>query len=93
MGETMKLFTDEHAERMKENAGKPYRPANGTEGMMFEDAWCDGCAKRLDDWELGGGCSILDASMLFDAEEEGYPKELRIGTNGQPECTARRVKE
>jgi len=32
-----KMYNDELAKMVK--PGSPYRPSNGTEGMIFEDRW------------------------------------------------------
>jgi hypothetical protein len=65
----------------KDSVGKPYRPSNGTESDIFMGTWCRGCRKNS--W-----CRIIDRSMIFDEEDKGYPRALRIGDNGQPECTS-----
>ena len=53
------MFTKDHAERLKENAGKPYRPSNGTEGSMFQDRFCSQCTKDNLGDEGKGGCEII----------------------------------
>lgn len=75
------LYTDSHAEANKANAGMPYRPANGHEGVMFECSWCHKC-------QIENKCEIFRASIRFDEDDPQYPKELIIGVDGQPECTA-----
>jgi len=72
--------------------GKPYMPANGTEGCDFEDAWCAHCKNRNGDggWEdefgndVEGRCHLLDKA--FYAEQ---PTEWKW-RNGKPVCTAYR---
>lgn len=81
---------------------KPYRPSNGTEGMMFQEEWCERCERdrafRAD--QNNDGCSILSATMVYMADDPKYPKEwvyepeamkrdgcLTIGEGGA-RCTA-----
>ena len=81
----------------KSKAGKPYRPGNGTEGEMFEDAFCENCKRDQayrsygleipnDDGSIG--CPILAAMLGFGTDEPGYPKELIYDRKGKPTCTA-----
>ena len=87
------LFTKDHAERLKECAGKSYRPSNGTEGAMFQDMFCQLCTKdNLDDEGLGG-CEIILRSMGYGTEDKGYPKEWIYDKDGQPICTALNLRE
>jgi hypothetical protein len=82
---------------------KPYRPSNGEEGLMFQEAWCDRCMRDRAFRESDGnaeGCSILSSSMLYETDDPKYPKEwvwepaalqrdggLTIGPSGA-RCTA-----
>jgi hypothetical protein len=75
-----KMWPQRVADARKRSAGKPYRPSNGTEGDIFESQWCLGC-------HFNGRCGVLIYSMGYAADEKGYPKELVIGPDGQPECT------
>ena len=55
---------------------KPYRPSNGTEGMMFQEVFCDKCKHdNFDEETLKGGCEILANSLFFGVDDENYPKE------------------
>ena len=63
---------------------KPYRPSNGTEGMMFREEWCNRCEhERLyREYEIRGyrgprpeSCSILDATLFLATDDPEYPKE------------------
>lgn len=81
-----KLFDDDLARAIKESGSKHYRPSNGTEGMMFMERWCEQCSKCVET-EYGMDCTIITNSMLFDADEEGYPPEWTYD-EGQPCCTA-----
>jgi len=69
--------------------GQPYRPSNGTEGMMFEELYCNQCALEDYDHETGtGGCDILTRALAFDMDDPEYPKEWIHGPDGQPKCAA-----
>ena len=59
-----------------------YRPANGTEGDLFQSHWCAGCERDRD-----GDCPILAATMAYDIDDVAYPPEWIVGRDG-PECTA-----
>ena len=73
---------------------KPYRPSNGTEGMMFMDDWCARCARdaatRKGDYEHG--CRILARSLTYNLGDAEYPREWIQCTEGEPfgekRCTA-----
>lgn len=70
--------------------GRPYMPANGTEGELFQDGWCAHCTRdaefRRQFDETGNpqvdGCEILAASMRGE-----QPKEW-LHRKGEPICTA-----
>jgi hypothetical protein len=66
---------------------RPYRPSNGTEGMIFMEEWCDTCAKENGDRH----CSILGKSMFLFTTDKGYPKELIYNHDGSPVCLAHRT--
>lgn len=61
-------------------AGKPYRPANGTEGDFFHEWFCDRCRYE-------STCALLLASMLYQIDDPEYPKEWKHNEKGQPVCT------
>lgn len=65
---------------------EPYRPSNGTEGDYFMAEWCDRCVN--DDYDNDVYCHILGATMAFDKNEEGYPKDTWVYFNGKPTCLA-----
>lgn len=79
------MYTDEMANELKKDAGKKWRPSNGTEGDMFQEIYCKKCQK---DEVNGEVCDILTYSFFFDIDHENYPKELQIGNDGQPTCMA-----
>ena len=73
-----------------------YRPANGTEGMWFEEKWCNNCKKI----RIGTSaptkpneCNIYDLSLFYDTDDPEYPKELIFDKNGNACCTAFEKKE
>ena len=64
-------------------ANKPYLPSNGTEGMVFDEAWCSRCKRDMAFRNgVGEGCPILAASF------RGQPKEWVHDKDGEPTCTA-----
>lgn len=75
--------------------GKPYRPSNGSEGMVFEEAWCFLCryfvTKRNEDYD---DCTrgILVRAHGFEPDEKGYPKQWRYDDRGRPICSAFRAR-
>ena len=73
-----------------------YRPSNGTEGVIFMDAWCSKCAK---DAEMNGTvrsgdakpeqlCPIIAATMAYDEDDPKYPREWQYDASDHPVCTA-----
>jgi hypothetical protein len=78
------IYPASAAELYREETGKAYQPSNGMEGSVFMENWCFKCRR----WDLETGCPIQDATMLHGVDEPGYPKEWRIGDDGQPECAA-----
>jgi hypothetical protein len=74
---------------------RPYRPSNGTDGMIFDDAWCSRCqhdATARED-ERAFGCEILSRTLIFARDDAEYPTEwveddvpYKAGSN--PRCTA-----
>jgi hypothetical protein len=70
--------------QFKDQAGKPYRPSNGTEGEIFMEKWCERCMLDTED----NPCEILTCALCFDIDESDYPKEWRYDYAGRPMCTA-----
>lgn len=73
-------------------AGKPYQPSNGTEGLMFQERFCDRCihetlARRTGDVETYG-CRIYLHVLLYDKDDPKYPSEWTHDFKGRPVCTA-----
>ena len=71
--------------------GRPYMPANGTEGEIFQEDWCAHCTHDAEfrrQWdETGGnpqcdGCEILAASLRGEQPKEWFYHK------GQPICSA-----
>ena len=78
------IYPAELAERCKADAGKPYRPSNGTEGEVFFSAYCSDCTKS----QREEPCSIEGAAMFNRITDPDYPKQWIYGKDGQPKCTA-----
>lgn len=67
---------------------QPYRPSNGTEGMIFYEVWCAHCKhENYSDSHPERGCQILADTMCYDIGDPEYPKEWIIGPGGA-RCTA-----
>lgn len=64
-----------------DQAGKPYRPSNGTEGMMFEERFCDRC-------KIAEGCEIPFNAMVYEIESPEYPSQWVFDSSGRPTCKA-----
>ena len=79
---------------------RPYRPSNGTEGMIFADRFCDRCKREAKYRRTGDGadgCSIATAVFIYDVKDPNYPKEWVISlgdtTNMTARCTAFRPED
>ena len=78
------MYTDDLANELKKMAGHKWRPANGTEGIIFQETYCENCVQDQDE---DNPCEIIGRSMCFDIDSKEYPKEWQIGKDGQPICT------
>lgn len=68
--------------------GEPYMPANGTEGMDFEEQWCAHCSRDAafrNTWDAPNGpedgCDILANAMAGEQPAEWTWR------NGKPHCS------
>lgn len=71
---------------------RPYRPSNGTEGMIFEDRFCDRCkreAKYRRTQDGADGCRIATMAHTFDIGAPEYPKEWVVSLGDTTDMTAR----
>lgn len=84
-----KLYSDKLAALYKGSQEK-YRPSNGTEGLEFQDRWCEQCQKdeagHREDFKHG--CPILAAALAFNKLQPGYPPQWVHDDEGQPCCRA-----
>ena len=69
-------------------AWEAYRPSNGTEGLLFQEAWCARCAHDLTE-----GCPILRRTLFHEIGDPEYPVEWIRQANdtewpGTARCTA-----
>lgn len=95
-GTVIKIYPETWADLTSEEAGKPYQPSNGTEGMCFVDSWCGNCArdkamsegKPIEDCDDDEKCDIIANSMAYDRDDPRYPKAWVYGKDGHPCCTA-----
>ena len=69
---------------------KPYKPSNGTEGIIFQEQFCDRCLHNQDiDDECGVGCPILIATFFASIGAPSYPNQWVEDDNGSnPRCLA-----
>ena len=88
-----RIFPDDLAASLKERGvcGKPYRPSNFTEGEIFRESYCTHCFRN--EPEKGGGCDIAVETFWLAVDDPKYPKEWVYGDDGQPTCTAFKVKK
>ena len=71
-----------------EEAGEPWLPSNGTEGMEFHAAFCDNClyerwTHHMEENREEDKCAILSEAFLGDTQ----PKEWQYDDEGYPHCT------
>jgi len=69
---------------------KPYRPSNGTEGMIFMEHFCFECIHEKFSHTQNQAdlkCEIMTNSMIYDLDESGYPKEWIRNEREEPLCT------
>ena len=71
-----------------QSAGKSFQPSNGTEGMMFTDAFCDNCLHQHPDPNHKKQCMILCRTMCHSPKDKEYPEEWVYNDEGWPVCTA-----
>lgn len=79
------MYRDDFAEVLKKHAGEKWRPANGTEGIMFMEQFCYRCSEDDGEDKL---CEICTNTMIYDTKDDEYPKEWQYGNDGQPICAA-----
>jgi|HubBroStandDraft_4_1064222.scaffolds.fasta_scaffold223250_2 hypothetical protein len=65
---------------------KLWRPSNGTCGEIFRFDWCDKCSRE----SAVTQCKILTQTLIYDIDDEDYPKEWIADDDGwsNPRCTA-----
>ncbi len=71
---------------------KKYRPSNGTEGMIFEDRFCDRCkreAKYRRTHDGADGCMIATRAHAYDVNDDKYPTEWVVNRFDPTDMTAR----
>ena len=64
-----------------------YRPSNGTEGMAFQNQFCDRCAKNPISMDAKNQCNILLKTLIYDVSDKKYPKQWHYTENG-PICSS-----
>jgi len=83
------IYPPELAALFKESVGQKYRPANGREGIAFNQTFCDKC-KHDSDFRagIGDGCEISYRTLCYKVTDPEYPSEWQYTADGQPTCTA-----
>ena len=74
---------------MKDQKQK-YRPSNGSEGMAFQEKFCESCIHEKFIHTAADGdkqCDILSRSMIYDVEDFDYPEEWIYDRHDRPTCT------
>ena len=72
-----------------EEAGKPFCPPNGTDGEIFEEAFCFNCVRdQAFQNNEGDSCPIAFDVMMWPVDDPRYPKEWVFDSEGWPVCTA-----
>ena len=69
---------------------RPYRPANGCEGVAFQEEFCFRCVKDALYRETDNGadgCEILSRTYLYSVTDSLYPQEW-VSDEVGPRCTA-----
>lgn len=61
---------------------RKYRPANGTEGMIFMENWCDWCKHNENE-----DCEILGKTFMYYEDDPDYPMQWIYDENDNPICT------
>ena len=67
-----------------DNAGEPYLPSNGSEGIWFCDKFCDNCIHQHPDPDNKLQCDDILLQSLIGNQ----PKEWIYDNEGKPTCTA-----
>lgn len=65
-----------------------YRPSNGTEGTCFEEKFCMNCINCDPNPNGKKQCDIWMHAIMFDLNDEEYPKEWVYDHEDNPTCTA-----
>ena len=76
---------------MGKDTGKKYCPSNGTEGMMFTEKFCEQCIHEKfmhTQNENDKKCQIFTDTLVYDVQDEKYPKEWQYDQNDNPTCTS-----
>jgi hypothetical protein len=70
--------------------GSRYMPSNGTEGMVFLDAWCSRCErdKELNGTKDAGDCGDGDWCPIVAASYRDEAVEWREMEDGSTKCLA-----
>jgi hypothetical protein len=68
-------------------ATEPYRPSNGTEGLIFMGRFCGRCERDRayrEDPEHNEGCPLIAYALAFEIDHPKYPKEWVRDVDSDP---------
>jgi hypothetical protein len=93
---TIRIYPESWASMNVDQAGKKYRPCNGSEGELFIGTWCGTCERDhgmlkglpLEECDDNQVCDIIARTFTYSVDEPEYPAEWKYGKDGQPRCTA-----
>ncbi len=85
-------MTPEVLYQFKDCAGELFRPPNGTDGMIFSEAFCEQCIHERwihhqDENREKDKCEIWSNVLIFDVSDNEYPPEWIFNEEGWPVCT------
>lgn len=92
---TRPIYPESFAAMLVHRAGEKYRPSNGTEGLLFMDAFCRRCQRDkamregadFDECDDNERCQIIADTFAYNIEDPEYPTAWQYGKDGQPCCT------
>lgn len=96
MSTTIRIYQESQAAMAVEQAGKPYRPCNGSEGEYFISNWCGTCERDhgmlkglpLEECDDNRICDIIARTFALSEDDPNYPTEWVFAADGHPCCTA-----
>lgn len=75
------VYSEDMAKVLKPYYGMKWRPNGTVEADMFFSCVCHNCVHD-------SRCPIRDIAVANEISSDVYPHQIRIGCNGQPECSS-----